>query len=153
MDKIEWEAQHSVETTASLAFAWTYMSDVKNWKDLPAQFRLDGPFEAGVHGTTEMPGHPPRHWEIREVKPVQSYTIELPLDRASMSSQWLFRGLPDGRTLLTQHIALTGENASQYVAEVQQAFGSNLAPGMNKIAMAIDQAYAASLHGNGSNLG
>jgi Polyketide cyclase / dehydrase and lipid transport len=149
MDEVEWETQHSVETAATPAFAWTYMTDVKNWNDPPAQFRLDGPFAAGTHGLTEIPEQPPRHWQLQEVKPTESYTIGFSLDGASMSSQWLFEELPDGRTLLTQHIVLKGENASAYVADIRQGFEPNLAPGMKKIATAIDQAYAASLRPEG----
>jgi len=138
-----WETEHSVETNAGPAFAWAYMSDVRNWDDPPAQFTLDGPFASGAHGTTQMPVQPARHWQLREVTPTESYTIEFQLDGASIFFEWRFAGLPDDRTRLTQHISLKGESASAFVADVQQAFASSLAPGMNKIAMAIDRAYTA----------
>lgn len=141
MSDAVWEIEHSVEITATPDFAWAYMSDVTNWDDPPAQFKLDGPFKAGARGTTEMPGQPPRQWQIRQVKPGQSYRIELSLDRASLSSEWSFARLHDNGTRLTQHVSLEGENASVYLAEVQQAFTSSLEPGMNRIAQAIDRAY------------
>jgi hypothetical protein len=118
MDEIGWETQHSVETSASPAFTWAYITDVTNWYDPPARFKLDGLFAAGAYGTTEMPGHPPRALQIRDVQPMRSYIIEFPLDRASLLFQWLFGEFSDGRTLLTQRIALNGENASAHVAEV-----------------------------------
>jgi hypothetical protein len=74
---------------------------------------------------------------------MESYTIEFALDGATMSFEWRFSELPDDRTRLTQHISLKGENASAFVADVQLAFTSSLAPGMNRIAMAIDRAYIA----------
>ena len=91
-----------------------------------------------------MPGQPAQPWQLRDVRPMESYTVAFPLDRATLSFEWRFSPLPDGRTRLTQHIALKGENASAYLADVEGTFASTLAPGMNRIAMAIDKAYAAS---------
>jgi hypothetical protein len=141
MSNAAWEIEHSVEVAANPAFTWTYMTDVANWDDPPAQFKLDGPFTAGGRGTTEMPGQPPRYWQIREVKPVESYTIEFSLDRATMSFEWRFTRLQSDRTRLTQHVSLEGKNAAAYLAEVQQAFTLSLEPGMNRIAQSIDRAY------------
>jgi hypothetical protein len=143
MSQPAWQTEHSVETAASVAFAWSYMTDVTNWDDPPAKFRLDGPFVGGGHGTTEMPGQPERHWEIRDVELGASYTIALSLDRAIFLCTWRFKELPDGRTQLTQQITLDGENASAYLNDVQQAFGANLAQGMERIAAALNRAYAA----------
>src|SRR5947209_15363169 len=135
------QADHSVELFASPAFAWTYMTDVKNWDDPPARFRLEGAFAAGGRGTTEMPGQPPRRWQLRSVHPIESYTIELSFDGAILSFAWRFAGLSDGGTRLTQQITLEAENSSAYVAEVQRAFTSTLEAGMRRVAQAIDQAY------------
>ena len=142
MSDVTWETEHVVETVASLTFAWTYMSQVTNWDDPPAQFELHGPFVTGGQGTTQMPGGPVQHWDLREVRPMESYTVAFPLDRAALSFEWRFDALPDGRTRLTQHIALKGENAPAYLADVKGMFTSGLAPGMSKIATAIDKAYA-----------
>jgi len=143
MNELAWETEHSVSTEASPEFVWAYMSDVANWDDPPAQFRLEGVFVTGGRGTTEMPGQPPRHWQLRDVQPIESYTIEFPLDRAVLSFVWRFRPLPDYGTRLTQRVTLEGENASAYLADVQAAFASNLAAGMNKIARMMNQAYTA----------
>ena len=137
-----WEITHSVDANASPAFAWTYMTNVANWDDPPAEFELDGPFVAGSRGTTRMPGQETRRWRLRDVSPMTSYTTEMALDGAAMSFQWRFDGLPGGRTRLTQHIVIEGENAAAYVAQVQTAFTSTLAAGMNRIAAAIERAEA-----------
>src|SRR5438034_8259249 len=60
-----WELTQSVETDASLAFAWNYWTNVANWDDPPAKFELDGPFAAGSHGTTRLPGQERLHWLLR----------------------------------------------------------------------------------------
>jgi hypothetical protein len=143
VNDVAWEIAHSVDANASPAFAWTYMTNVANWDDPPAKFELDGPFTVGSRGTTRIPGQEPRHWHVREVSPMKSYTLEMALDRAAMSFEWRFEELADGETRLTQHIVLKGENAAAYVAQVQMAFTSSLAAGMNKIVAAMERAEAS----------
>ena len=145
MNDVAWETAFSVDANASLTFAWTYMTNVANWDDPPAKFELDGPFIAGTSGTTRMPGQEPRRWRLREVNPMKSYIIDTTLDQAAMSFEWRFEENADGGTRLTQRILLGGENAAAYVAQVQSAFASNIAAGMQRIAAAIER--AASLTG------
>jgi hypothetical protein len=61
---------------------------------------------------------------------------------AAIACMWIFSELPGNRTRLTQHITLEGESASSYTEDVKRAFGPGLAPGMNRIAAAIGEAYA-----------
>lgn len=137
------ELAHYVEVDASPAFAWTYLTNVANWVDPPAEFKLDGAFTAGSRGTTVMPGQKPRHWRIRSVSPLESYIIEIPLDRATLLFEWRFDALAGQRTGLTQRIVLEGENAAAYVEQVHAGFAPNLAAGMNRVATAIGQAQAS----------
>jgi Polyketide cyclase / dehydrase and lipid transport len=146
MTEAAWRTEHSVETAASLDFVWAYMSNVANWDDPPAQFSLEGPFADGSVGTTRMPGQPPRRWRLRDVIPHESYTIEFPLDRATMHFQWSFEPLADGRTRLTQHVALMGENAATFLPTVQETFASSLQPGMQRIAASIGVAHSSRNH-------
>ena len=141
MSDIAWAIEHSVETEATPAFTWTYMTDVKNWDDPPAEFKLNGPFATGSTGTTEVPGQPPRQWRLKNVNPRETYTIEIAMPGAVISCKWMFSEIPGNRTRLTQHINLEGENAFSYKEDVQRAFGTGLAPGMNRIATAISEAY------------
>jgi hypothetical protein len=142
VDEVAWEITHSIDTTASLPFAWAYMTNVANWDDPPATFELEGPFTAGSRGITRTPGQEPRHWQLIAVTPLESYVMETRLDRASMSFEWKFEALAGGGARLTQHIVLEGVNAAAYVEPVRAAFGSSLAPGMNRIATAIEVAEA-----------
>jgi hypothetical protein len=141
MSDIAWEIEHTVGTAATPEFAWVYMTNVKNWDDPPAEFKLDGPFATGSTGTTEISGQPPRQWQLKDVSPPETYTIEIVLPGAAISCKWMFSELPSNRTRLTQHITLEGENASSYTDDVQRAFAPGLAPGMNRIAVAIGEAY------------
>ena len=143
MSDVVWKIAHSVESRASLRFAWAYMTNVANWDDPPATFELEGPFTVGARGTTRIPGQELRRWQVAEVNPVQSYVLETELDGATMSFEWRFDGFPGG-TRIAQHITLQGPNAAAYVSQVEDAFASTLAAGMTRIVAAIERAETAS---------
>jgi polyketide cyclase/dehydrase/lipid transport protein len=136
-----WECQRSVDVDVPAAFAWQYMTDVRNWSDPPAEFALDGPFVSGSSGTTRMPGRPPATWTIRNVEPGRRYTIEGGsfLERATLLFHWRFDAVSDRTTRLTQRVELRGENAAAYVAEVSAGFEPNLEPGLRRIAQRMLQ--------------
>jgi hypothetical protein len=140
MTTIAWEITHAVETSATPAFAWNYWTDVSNWDDPPAKFELDGPFAPGSRETTRLPGQEPLHWFIREVTPPNAATIEMSLDGATLSFEWRFVGLADGRTRLTQRIVLKGVKADVYLSQVKAAFTANPPNALNKLATAMANA-------------
>jgi hypothetical protein len=109
-----WEITHSVEASVSPAFAWQYWTDVANQELL--------------------------QWLIRAVTPPTAATIEISLDGAILSFEWRFVGLAQGRTLLTQRIALKGEKADMYISQVKAAFTANPPVAMNKLAAAMANA-------------
>ena len=136
-----WECQRSVEADVPAAFAWTYMTNVSNWSDPPAEFSLDGPFAVGSHGTTWMPGQAPHRWVIRDVEPGKAYTTEIAaFGGVVLLFHWRFDELSDGRTRLTQRIELYGENAAAYVDQIRAGFEPNLEPGMRRIAESMVRA-------------
>ena len=79
-------------------------------------------------------------WEIRDVRPGTAFIIEMPLDRAVLSFEWLFDAVSNGRTRITQRIVLWGNNAPADVNHVQARFGSTLHAGMKRIADAMARA-------------
>ena len=83
-----WECERSVDVDVPVWFAWTYMTDIRNWNDPPAEFAIEGPFVEGTRGTTRMPGRPLALWTIRHVDPRR--TIEGSLERApSPTGDWI----------------------------------------------------------------
>src|SRR5262245_2390463 len=136
-----WECQRSVDADVPASFAWTYMTNVANWSDPPAEFSLDGPFAAGSRGTTRMPGQPARGWVIRDVVPGRAYTIESALpENVLLRFAWRFEEVAARRTSLTQRIEVYGENASTYVDEIRAGFEPNLEPGLKRIAESMERA-------------
>ena len=132
-----WEISHSTDTESNLTFAWDYWANVTNWSDPPARFELNGKFETGAQGSTLFPGRDPMHWYLRKVIPYSTATIEIPLDNARLSFEWNFVELSETSTRLTQRIALDGEEAGKFQAEVEASFQKNLPEGMKKLSAAI----------------
>jgi hypothetical protein len=147
MDDIALELEYSVEADASLAFVWRFRTDMTTWIDPPARFALDGPFADGAQGTTVMPGQEPFHWSIRDVRPGESFVIEMPLEQATLRFRWRFEALSERRTRMTQRLELSGRNAGAYVQQVRAAFESNLADGMRRIATEMAAAEKAAQPG------
>jgi hypothetical protein len=141
----EWACQCSVEANVPVAFAWQFMSDVRNWSDPPAEFNLDGPFATGTRGTTRMPDGQVYPWTLRDVDPGKAYTIEGGdvLERAVMLCHWRFDPLADHQTRLTQRLELWGENAAAYVEGIRSAFEPNLEPGMRRMAGLMESRFCA----------
>jgi hypothetical protein len=140
MTHIVCQLEHTVEAEVSPSFAWNWRTDVNNWNDPPAQFQLDGPFAKGAWGSTRVPGQEPIRWQIRDVRPGNSFIIDMPLDRAVLSFEWVFHAVSNRRTRITQRIVLSGDNAIAYADQVRAGFGSTLSDGMKRIADALVKA-------------
>ena len=139
-----YQTEHAVEVHVSCTFAWNWRTDIRNWDDPPARFRLEGPFADGTWGTTLLPDQEPLRWQIREVRPGQSFIVDMPLDGAALCFEWRFDVVSDRRTRITQRIVLAGDNAAAYAMQVRAGFEPNLASGMERIAAALEAAATAS---------
>jgi hypothetical protein len=134
MSEVALQLEYSVEVGLSLAFAWQFRTDISNWNDPPARFTLEGAFEAGVCGATQLPGQETLHWNIREVREGESFVTEMQLDGATLAFEWYFSRVSEDRTKLTQRIVLSGDSAEAYTEQVKAGFGPNLPDGMRRIA-------------------
>jgi hypothetical protein len=148
MTDIACQLEYSVEVGVPPLFAWRWRTDINNWDDPPAQFELDGAFANGSWGTTRVPGQQPMRWQIRDVRPGKSFIIDIPLDRAVVSFEWVFDAVSNRRTRITQRIVLSGDNATAYADQVRLSFGSTLPDGMKRIADALVTAARSMAAGN-----
>jgi len=137
MTNIACQLEHSVEVEVSCSFAWAWRTNVANWDDPPAEFQLHGGFTSGSWGTTRIPGQEAIRWRLREVRPEQAFVIEMSLDGAILSFEWVFEPMAQHRTLISQRITLSGDNATAYADQVRAGFGSTLDEGMKRIADAL----------------
>jgi hypothetical protein len=148
MTHIAFAREHSIEVEVSPSFAWRWRTDIKNWDDPPARFQLDGPFVRGSWGTTLLPGQEPVRWHLRDVQPGAAFTVDVPLDGAVLSFEWLFDIVSTQRTRITQRIVLSGDNARVYVHQVEAGFGSNLTDGMKRLGDAMARAERSTRGGD-----
>jgi len=141
LSEVEWLLEHSEVTSATPSFVWRFWTDVGNWSDPPATFRLDGPFTKGTRGVTEFPNRDPLHWQLEDVEVGSSYTIVSEIEGAALLWQWRFEPLAGG-TRLTQRIGLSGPEVARHAEGVRSGFGSTLEPGMKRIAAILSEAQA-----------
>jgi hypothetical protein len=141
-EKVLWELSESVEAGVSRPFAWSFWTNVANWSEPPTSFALEGPFRSGARGTTLVPGEPPRHWFLREVRPPEHALIEMPLERATVHFDWRFEALGDFRTRITQTVALRAADVDPSLLGARELFLTTLPAGMQRVAAAISTAFA-----------
>jgi hypothetical protein len=138
MSEPAWDFQYSLECKAPRRVSWGYWTNVANWNDPPANFALDGPFEAGSRLTTCLPDQI-WHSVIRSVHPGHEAVIEMQLPEAVLAFHWKFEDLPEDRTRITQRLVLTGANAKSFVDQVG-IFEQSVPDGMKKFVAAIERA-------------
>jgi hypothetical protein len=140
-----WACERSIDVDVPVAFAWRYMTDVRNWSDPPAEFELAGPFVEGARGATRMPDRAPLVWTLCNVRTGQSYTIASSsfLEGATLLAHWRFDQPSEHRSTLTQRLELTGDAAASYVESMRAAFEPNLEPGLRRIAALMTASYHA----------
>jgi len=140
VSRIDWLLEHSERTTADLDVVWSFMTKVNNWSDPPAQFEMDGPFQAGACGRTTFPDREPTPWRIANVRPRESYVIALDLPGAVCLCQWSFTELPSGGAQITQRIGVAGNEAAQHAEGVRAGFQPTIEEGMKRIARLLNEA-------------
>jgi hypothetical protein len=133
-----WELKHSVIADVDCQTAWAWYSNIDNWSRMEGpgveSITLDGPFQAGTHITTKMPGQEPTHSTLIEVEPPKRVVTEIVLNDAVLHFIWTFDVLSDKQTRLTQCMVLDGPNSHTYVPLMEQYFAPNIAPGMQRMA-------------------
>ena len=132
-----WQFQHSVDCSAPRQFAWNHWTNIANWNDPPASFRLDGPFDVGSKLTTSLPGQT-FHSVIRNVTSGREAIIEMPLADAILSFHWKFEPLSQDRTRITQRLALSGANARAFAAQAS-LLEQSTPEGMKQLVAAIER--------------
>ena len=133
-----WEAKHSVIADVDRTTVWAWHSNVDNWVRFEGNavesITVDGPFEAGTHITTKMPGQEPYSSTLIVVEPPRHTVIEMKLSEAVLRFEWTFEELAEKQTRLTQQVMLEGPNAEAYVPLMEQHIAPNMGKGMERIA-------------------
>ena len=133
-----WEAKHSVIADVDRTTVWAWHSNVDNWVRFEGNtvesITVDGPFQAGTHITTKIPGQEPYSSTFIVFEPPRHTVIEMKLSEAALRFEWTFEELAEKQTRLTQHVMLEGPNAEAYVPLMEQHIAPNMGKGMERIA-------------------
>ena len=129
-----WQFEHSIECAVTKELAWSFWTDVQNWKldaDIEA-VELHGPFAEGSAGATRTRSFGRVAWRIVMVKPGSEAVLEIPALGAILKFHWKFQDL-GGRTRITQHVAIGGEAAAIVVHMIASGMQSGIPAGMEKL--------------------
>jgi hypothetical protein len=136
-----WTFKQSAEVKVNREYAWNFWTSVENWVLDPAieWVTLDGPFQAGVKGTTKTTGSELVRWEIVSVLEGEGAVIEIPMPGAVARFAWRFEELENDCTRLTQEIILLGERADSYAGQMDAGFEQGLREGMEKLCAEMER--------------
>ena len=139
-----WSFKHSAEVKVNREYAWNFRTSVENWVLDPAieWVTLDGPFQAGVKGTTKTIGSELVRWEIVSVDAGEGAVIEIPMPGAVARFSWSFEELANDCTRITQEITLIGERANSYAGQMDAGFEQGIKEGMDRLCAEMEQSMA-----------
>jgi hypothetical protein len=141
---MSWSFKHSAEVKVNREYAWDFWTSVENWTlDSAVEWvALDGPFQAGVKGTTKTTDSQLVRWEIVSVNPGERAVIEIPVPGAVARFTWWFEELAKDRTRLTQEITLSGERANTYAGQMGAGFQQGIREGTEKLCAEMERSIA-----------
>ena len=139
-DEPAWTFEHSVDCGVTVAFAWHFWTNVKNWAfDSDIDYvEIDGPFAAGTRGFTNSKSSGRIEWRIVEVR-AGTAAIEFPLSGAVGRFVWTFEDTA-GCTRITQRCTLEGEQAHAYAKDVAPGLETGIPAGMKKLCRTMEDA-------------
>jgi Polyketide cyclase / dehydrase and lipid transport len=133
-----WAFEHSIECPVSREFAWSFWTDVNNWKldsDVES-VELHGPFAAGSTGTTMSRSGGRFDWKLVDVQAPLTALIEIQLPGAAALFSWKFEEL-EAATRITQRASIRGEQAQLFVAAAASTLEAGIPAGMAKLCESI----------------
>lgn len=135
-----WIFEYSVDCGVPVGFAWSFWTDVSNWRLDPdvESVDVDGPFAAGARGVTNSRNSGRVEWRIVEAQDLRAL-IEFPLSNAIGRFVWTFEDI-GGRTRMTQRCTLEGSEAGSYANAVGPSLSDGIPAGMGKLCAAMERA-------------
>ena len=114
--------KHTVETKATPEKIWEIWQDVENWKTWDEQIELsqiEGPFQAGTHGSTKFIGTPLFKTLLTQVEPLKLVVQEAYLFFAKVVSYQCMRRVND-KTEITFEVEIRGPLFLFYVCMLRR---------------------------------
>ena len=136
-----WSFEHAVECAVTKDFAWKFWSDVSNWILDPdiESVTLDGPFANGSRGTTNSRSSGPIEWQLADVEPGRTATVEVTFPGAVGRFRWIFEAAGKS-TRITQNVSIDGPHAQDFVHVMAAGLENGIPLGMDKLCRKIVEA-------------
>lgn len=109
-----WQAEHSIETSASLEAIWRLWADVDGWPEWNSdieRIELEGPFAAGSRIVMTPSGRGPVELRIAELVEPNLFVDEADLGEVVVRTTHSVQPLEGGGTRVTYHMEITGPAA------------------------------------------
>lgn len=141
----QWVFEHALQCEVSIQFAWNFWTNVSNWgPDADVEsIELHGEFAAGTSGVTHSKSSGRIDWRIAQVVPPRKAVLEFPAPGAVAEFVWTFEEM-GARTLITQRVSFSGEQAAIYADRVGPALAAGIPAGMKRLCEAMQAAAASS---------
>ncbi len=147
-DHIVWQFEHSVECKVTRSFVWSFWTKVSNWEKIEGEavewIKISGPFAVGTSGSTKPTGQDAHSWEITQLDPGRSATIEIRLDSAVFTNEMMMESTGPDRTRITQVLGLYGKSSHDFV-EGMRVFETTAPQGLLKLANTLESEYDKSI--------
>ena len=111
---------------------WALDADVES-------LQIDGPLAAGSHGITYRKSSGRIERRIAEVEGERA-VIEFPLSGAIGRFVWMFHRVGEG-CRITQHCAIEGEQADEYVGAIAPSLEAGIPAGMHKLCDSMESSH------------
>ena len=137
--------EHAIECSVSVQFAWNFWTNVRNWlldADV-VSIEIHGAFAAGTNGVTHSKSSGKINWRIIEVVEPRKAVLEIPAPGAVARFVWTFEDI-EGKTRITQHVSLSGEQAAMYADTVGRGLQAGIPSGMLRLCEAMQAAAQTS---------
>lgn len=133
-----WSFEHAVECPVRTEFVWDFWTEVSNWiLDVDIEsVKLDGPFASGAKGVTLSRSSGPIEWQLADVEPGRSATMEIVLPGAVGRFRWTFEAVGPG-TRIVQRVTIEGPHAHDFVHAMAPSLENGIPLGMEKLCRKI----------------
>jgi hypothetical protein len=137
-----WSFEHSVECKVDRNFAWQFWTNVSNWAAVDSSIEsatLDGQFQSGTKGSTQLRGGEAIHWRLEGVKEPCGAVVIAHVPGAALRCTWKFEDSGIRATRITQQASIEGERAQDYVSTVAPELEKGIPLGMQKLAATTEE--------------
>jgi hypothetical protein len=108
---------------------------------------LDGQFQSGTEGSTQLRGGEAIHWRLEDVQEPRCAVVITHVPGAALRCTWKFEDSGIRATRITQQARIEGERAQDYVSTAAPELEKGIPLGMQKLAATMEEVALGSALG------